>query len=293
MLTSRRFLPSISSLLALEAIERLGTATAAAGELSLTHSAVSRQLKVLEEQLGVQMFFREGKNLLLTPAGVTYARSVRSYLQNLSQASLQIKASGPKSAITLAALPAFGIYWLMPRLKPFLRQNPEILINHYTRLAPFDFFRENIDAAIHYGAKDWPNVTYLELSRDRVIPACTTDFARQLPFSVEALRDQPLLHLETRPGGWEDWFLSQGILVDQLRGMIFDQYSTMARAAGEGLGVALLPDFVAEYEFQIGNLVPACERFSETDGRYYLVWPNNKEISEPLGVLIEWLEAEL
>ncbi|MGR3379341.1 LysR substrate-binding domain-containing protein [Salipiger abyssi] len=292
MSTPRRFLPSVSSLLALEAVERLGTAIAAAEELSLTHSAVSRQLKVLEEQLGVQMFFREGKSLAMTPAGIAYARSVRGYLRNLSQASLQLKARGPKSAVNIATPPAFGAYWLTPRLKRFQDRAPDILINQYTRLAPFDFFQENMDAAIRSGAQDWGNVHSLALSRDRVIPACAPGFAPTLPFPAEALRDQPLLHLETRPGGWEEWFHAQSVETAQLRGMMFDQVTTMARAAAAGMGVALLPDFVAAHEFETGALVPAHDGYSETDGAYSLVWPKTQAPSPPLARLIDWLRSE-
>ena len=94
MLAPRRFLPSVASLLALEAVARLGTATQAADELALTHSAVSRQLKVLEEQIGVPLFRREGKALILTPAGQDYVETIRDYLQDLARASLRLRAAG-------------------------------------------------------------------------------------------------------------------------------------------------------------------------------------------------------
>ena len=96
MIAPRRFLPSVSSLLALEAVERLGSATLAAAELSLTHSAISRQLRHLEDQIGVTLFERAGRALVLTPSGKDYAATARGYLQDLARASLKIRAAGAR-----------------------------------------------------------------------------------------------------------------------------------------------------------------------------------------------------
>jgi DNA-binding transcriptional LysR family regulator len=289
MLLLRRFLPSISSLRSLVALERHGTATAAANELALTHSAVSRQLKVLEEQLGVQMFVREGKRIELTPAGVAYARSVRSYLQDLSQASLQLKASGNKRTINLAVLPSFATYWLAPKLVSFQQRFTQISVNQYTRLKPLDFYHEDIDAAIHYGVKDWPNVDHLKLACDRVIPAVKPGLFKTHKPTAEQLLDEPLLHLETRPGAWEYWFAKHNVEAHRIRGPLFDQYLLMANAASLGQGLALLPDFIAEHEFKQGKLIPAAQDYTQTEGSYYLVWPSNKPISDPLARLIDFL----
>ena len=290
---SRRFLPSLSSLRSLEAIDRLGTTTAAAEELALTHSAISRQLKVLEEQLGVEMFVRQGKQLKLTPAGESYARSVRNYLQDLSQASLQLKASGSKSTINLATLPSFSMYWLAPKLVQFQEKHQDISLNQYTRLEPFDFFREEMDIAIHYGKQDWPNVHYLQLARDRVIPAAAPSLLKKRKPTPAELLNEPLLHIEWRPGAWEQWFAKHDIDADRLRGPLFDQFPMMANAASLGQGFALLPDFIAEHEFRQNRLAPAAEKYVETDGDYFLVWPTDRPVSEPVAKLIEFLRASL
>lgn len=290
MLAPRRFLPSISSLLALEAVDRLGSATAAADELSLTHSAVSRQLKVLEEQIGVTLLRRVGKGLALTPSGADYARSVRDCLNDLARASLKIRAGGARSSLNLAVLPAFGMHWLAPRLKAFSKQYPDVTANLTTRLSPFDFAREKFDAAIHYGGQDWQGVDYLELSRERVIPAASPELLGNRPKTAEELLAMPLLHLESRPGAWEEWFSAQGAKADQLRGMLFDQFTAMAEAAALGFGVALLPGYLAESEFKRGRLRPAFADYLPLAGRYYLVWPNSQPPSRPLAALIAFLK---
>lgn len=292
MIAPRRFLPSVASLLALEAVERLGTATAAAAELSLTHSAVSRQLRALEEQIGVTLFRREGKGLALTPAGVDYAASIRDCLQDLARASLKIRAGGARSSLNLAVLPAFGMHWLMPRLQRFAAAQPEVTVNISTRLAPFDFLRAKFDAAIHFGGRDWQGVEYLELAREQVIPCCAPALVPGGMVETGALLAMPLLHLESRPGAWEDWFTRQGCRPGQLRGMLFDQFAHMAEAAALGLGVALLPHFLAEAELRRGRLVPAVAGRLELDGRYFLVWPQARPPSRTLQQLIRWLEAD-
>lgn len=285
MIAPRRFLPSISSLLALEAVERLGTATAAAEELSLTHSAVSRQLKALEDQIGVTLFRREGKGLALTQAGSDYAGQVRAYLHDLARASLKIRAGGERQSLNLAVLPAFGSHWLLPRLRDFAAQHPEITVNFSTRLRPFDFLREPFDAAIHFGGRDWQGVDYRELTREEMIPAASTPGL----VAPQALLTRPLLHLESRPGAWEDWFARHGIEADRLRGMLFDQFSQMAEAAALGFGVALLPRFLAEAEFARGRLYPLADHYTAVEGAYFLVWPQLRPVSPAFQRLMAFL----
>ncbi|MAQ82645.1 MAG: LysR family transcriptional regulator [Maritimibacter sp.] len=291
MIAPRRFLPSMSSLLAFEAVERLGSATAAAEELSLTHSAVSRQLKVLEGQLGVPLFRRERHGMAVTPAGQDYAQAVRDSLRGLSRASLKLRANPSGGSLNLAILPAFGMHWLAPRLRAFAGDHPEITVNLSTRLAPFEFDREPFDAAIHFGQRDWHGVNYLELSRERVVPVCAPGLLPG-PATPEALLDLPLLHLESRPSGWEEWFAAQDTRADGLRGMLFDQFATMAEAAALGFGVALLPDYMARAEIARNRLVRAAEADTEAAGRYYLVWPQGTP-RPALQVLVKWLEIQV
>lgn len=289
MIAPRRFLPSVSSLLALEAVERLGSATLAAAELSLTHSAISRQLKHLEDQIGVTLFERTGRALVLAPAGRDYAATARGYLQDLARASLKIRAAGARMSLNLAVLPAFGSHWLLPRLKAFTDAHPEVTVNLSTRLAAFDFAREPFDAAVHFGAQDWQGVEYLELMRERVIPAGAPSLLPDGALQPKRLLTFPLLHLESRPGAWEDWFARRKVPVDRLRGMLFDQFSHVSEAAALGFGLALLPSFLFEAEAERGRLVAAVEGYEELEGSYSLVWPKGRAMSRPLGMLVEWL----
>mgnify|MGYP003571115100 CR=1 FL=1 len=293
MFTQRRFLPSVSSLLALEAVDRLGSASAAAAELSLTHSAVSRQIKVLEDQLGTRLVQRVGTRLQLTPAAREYCQKVRGYLRDLSQASLELKANPTGGGLNLAILPAFGMHWLSPRLRGFARAHPEVTVNLSTRLAPFRFNEESFDAAIHFGRQDWQGVEYLELAKEEAVPVCSPKLLSAPLDSADALLDLPLLHLETRPGAWDQWFAAHGVQVANVPGMLVDQFSTMTQAAVHELGIALLPSYLADPEIARETLIVPFGGPSVIDGAYYLVWPSGMPVKPPLAKFVTWLRETL
>jgi DNA-binding transcriptional LysR family regulator len=293
MIGHRRFLPSISSLLALEAVERLGSASAAADELSLTHGAISRQLKVLEAQLDIPLIQRDGMRLKLNPAAAEYCGIVRGLLQDLSQATLKLKANPTGGSLNLAILPAFGVHWLAPRLKEFADRHPEVTVNLSTRLKPFDFRAQAFDGAIHFGQQEWLGVDYLHIADERVLPVCAPTLVSEPPADPAGLLRYPLLHLETRADAWEAWFGSYGVAAPGLHGMLFDQFSTMAQAAIHGLGIALLPSYLAESEIRSGRLVCIYGEAVASSGSYYLVWPNDRPARPPLLKFARWLEGAI
>lgn len=293
MIAPRRFLPSIPSLLALEAVDRLGSASAAAEELSLTQSAISRQLKAMEEQLGVDLIQRSQMRLHLTPAAQEYVQVARSTLTQLAQASLKLKANPTGGSLNLSILPAFGMHWLAPRLQDFARRHPEVTVNLNTRLKPFNFETEHFDAAIHFGQKDWAGVNYLPIMREDVLPVCSPDLLPAAIDDTSWLKQAPLLHLETRPDAWERWFAAQGQDVVGIRGMLFDQFSTMMQATIHGLGVALLPSYLISADLAAGRLVPAWHGPGVSLGDFYLVWPQSRAEPEPLRSFRLWLQEQI
>ncbi len=298
MIISRRFLPSIPSLLALEAVDRLGSAQAAAVDLALTQSAVSRQLKQLEAQMGVDLIQRDQLRLGLTPAGQEFAREARQMLTRLGHASIKLRANPTGGSLDLSILPAFGLNWLAPRLKDFVAKHPDVTVNLHTHNRPFDFATNPAQAAIHYREydqpEDWPGVEHLPLMPKHVLPVCAPDLL-EAPVAVpEDLLSLPLLHLETHPDSWEVWFLCQGVHATGLEGMLFDQSSTMTQAAAvHGLGVALLPSFLAQEEIRLGRLVAAMQGPSISLGQYGLVWPDTYTAHLPLVRFRDWLKLQV
>ncbi len=290
---ARRYLPSLPSLLALEAVERLGSASAAAAELHLTQGAVSRQLQTLEAQLGVALIIRERHSLRLTPAGRDFVAEARRALQMLNHASLTLRANPTGGSLNLAILPAFGMHWLAPRLARFAQAHPEVTVNLSTRLKPFDFAASAFDAAVHYGRRDWAGVEYLKLmDEDMIAVAAPALAARALTEAAQVLT-LPLLQLESRAGDWGRWLAHFGHQGPRPPAMLFDQFATMTQAAIHGMGVALIPTYLIGRELDEGRLVPVFGGPVRALGSYYLVWPDHGPSRAPLASFRNWLGAGL
>lgn len=293
MAISRRLLPSQSLLQAFEAVCRTGSTQAAARDLDLTQGAVSRLVQTLEAQLGVALFLREGRRLVPTDAALAYARDVAKALNLISRGSQRVRSNTGGGTLSLAILPTFGTRWLAPRLPRFLQAYPGVTINLGTRVRPFDFEEEGFDAAIHFGGENWPGAGYHKLFDEKLVATCAPGFLAEHPVGrAQDLLDLPLLQLETRPTAWASWFAQQGVQAPPPRGMQFDQYATMIQSAIYGLGVALLPEFLAKGELHDGRLVAAWGAPTPAEGSYYLVWPRVGEWYPPLQAFRTWLAAE-
>lgn len=290
---ARRYLPSIPSLLALEAVARLGTASAAAAELNLTQGAVSRQLQVLEGQLGVPLLIRDKHRLRLTPAAQDFVTEARRALSTLASASLSLRANPTGGSLNLAILPAFGIHWLAPRLARFARQHPEVTVNLSTRLKPFDFEATNFDAAIHYGRQDWPHVNYLKLMDEDLLAVVAPALLSHPLTQATDILHLPLLQLDSRPGDWSRWLTHHGAPPQRPPAMLFDQFATMSQAAIHGLGAALVPTYLLDRDLAEGRLVPVFGPPIPALGAYYLTYPSSAPPRAPLASFIAWLASEL
>lgn len=285
----RRHLPSLPSILALEALDRLGTASAAADELGLTQGAVSKQLQVLEGQLGMALLIREGKRLVLTQAARDFVTESRKALKILSDASLSLRANPRGGTLNLSILPAFGMRWLAPRLAEFAAAHPEVTVNLSTRLRPFDFAATAFDAAIHYGRQDWPGVSYLKLMDEQILAVASPRVLKTHPQTPADLLPYPFLQLESRTGDWSRWLAHHGLPGQRPPAMLFDQFATMAQAAVHGLGLALLPTFLIEKDLRDGQLVPVFGPAIPAIGSYYLVWPEARPQRAALVSFRDWL----
>lgn len=290
----RRFLPSLPLLAAFEAAARSGSITQAAAELSLTQSAVSRQIKALEGQLGVELFIREKQKIRLTLGGRAYAREIRDALGKISNASLNLLANPSGGTLTLAVPPTFGARWLTPRLPGFLERHPGVMLNLLSRLTQFDFRQDVIDAAIGFGPPQWTGAEMVRLRSEVMIPVCTPALAERHGFRQAAdIRRAPLLHLTTRPAAWEEWLRRHGADDGAVHGMLFDQFGTLFEAAAAGLGVALLPDFLFAGELRQGRVVQALPLPLESRDAYHLYWPEDRRTHHPLVLFRDWLLAEM
>lgn len=293
-LNQRRLLPSTSALAAFEAVVRLGSFSAAADELALTQGAISRQIAVLEELLQIRLFERGSRGVTPTEEAQAYARSIGEALLLIRSATLDAMTRTQGNSLTLAILPTFGTRWLMPRIRGFVAEHPDITLSFATRIGRFDFEAEGIDAAIHIGAPDWPGADCTFLMNELVEPMCSPQFLAENPIAKpEDLGGLTLLNLASRAGAWEHWFRSLGVEAPPARTMRFEQFATAAQACIAGLGVALLPRFLVESELQSGALVSAYPHPVVSPSAYYLVAPKAKSLKRPIAQFRAWLLAEI
>jgi DNA-binding transcriptional LysR family regulator len=292
-MTTRRVLPSLAALQAFEAAVRHMSFTRAAHELHVTQSAVSRQIRQLEDFVGHLLFNRTKHRLSLTEPGEVYAKAVRDLLEQAEAATLQVMAYGSGGGmLTVALLPTFGSRWLVPRLGAFAATYPDIQLNLVTQVQPFEFAGSDIDAAIHFGSDAWPGAVCHRLMGEVMVPVVAPALlgGAQSLARPEEVAQFTLLQLATRPQAWQNWFRAVGIdHVDGRFGPRFEQFYMVIQAAIAGLGVAMLPRFLIQEELSSGRLVVAIERPVTSSDAYYLVHPERKADLRRVVVFRDWL----
>ncbi len=290
----RRKLPTTQSLLAFERAARHESFTRAAEDLSLTQSAVCRQVAALEAFLGVSLFRRTRRGVRLTEAGQAYSRQIASRLDALERDTLAVIAhQGSAMALELAVVPTFATRWLLPRLSGFRDRHPDIQVHLTTSTRPFLFEETDFDAAIYFGEAGWPGTEAHLLMGEAAVPVCSPALAAGAPLTPAALARLPLLQQTTRPYAWRRWFEACGLAVEgDLGGMRLELFSMLAQAAIEGFGVALIPAFLIREELASGRLVVAHPRPVPTERAYYLIAPERKSGSSRFEAFRSWLLSE-
>ncbi|HEX7982536.1 MAG TPA: LysR substrate-binding domain-containing protein [Duganella sp.] len=291
----RRKIPSTAALSAFESAARHQSFTKAADELALTQSAVCRQIGALEEFLGVKLFRRSRRGVLLTDAGATYSRQVTARLDEVERDTLDLMAKGGQGGVLeLGVVPTFATKWLMPRLALFARAHPDITVNLSARTRPFLFDETRFDAAIHAGAAAWPGTEGVFLMRENLVAVCRPELiAPRTTIATSGWQKYTLLQQSTRPYGWRDWFASRGMQVDgDMAGPRYELYSMAAEAALQGMGVALIPRLLVEDELRRGALIQVARHDYLSDRNYYLIYPEHNADNAALGVFRAWMEEQ-
>jgi DNA-binding transcriptional LysR family regulator len=294
-----RKIPSLQALTCFDAAARHESYTRAAQELSLTQSAVSRQITALEAFLGVALFKRTRHGVALTRRGAEYAVQIAPRLQALEQDTLDVmSAHGGGGALHLAAVPTFATRWLIPRLPLLAASHPEITVHIETRTRPFMFAESPFDAALYAGTAEqvasWVGTQALRLLPDEVLPVCSPGLlAGQDALEPEAMAQMPLLQQSTRPNAWRQWFDAAGVSAPQaLAGPRYELFSMTAAAAAQGMGLALVPRLLIDAELARGELVIANAQMAPGQRSYFLVRPAASDTPNPtLDAFAGWISA--
>lgn len=288
-------LPSLPVLRSFDAAARHQSFTMAAEELGLTQGAISRQVRELEELIGVRLFARVGRRVQLTPAGRAFARDLVGDLARLRHSVTRAVAAGDGGSIlSVAVLPTFGSRWLMPRLPDFCARHPDIQLSFSSRGEPFDMQEERCDVAIHFGLADWPGAQLAPLCPENLRAVASPGFLDQHGIRQPAdLCHAPLLQLSSRPDAWAAFFAAQGQEVTRAgAGMLFDQFSLMISAALQGLGAALLPVYLIEDELGQGSLRSVAAVGSPQEASYHIATPLGGTSREAAS-FVSWLRRQV
>lgn len=297
---SKYRLPTLDLFHTFEAVARHRSFTLAAGELCLTQSAVSRQIKTLEDALGLRLFRRLHRAIEVTAEGQRLFESVTRGLEDISACLAALGAAVKAPQITVCASVAFAWFWLMPRLERFGALQPDIDLRVLATDQPVLPGAGEVDVAILFGSGQWEGLEARLLFGERVYPVCSPAYQRDhlALRRPEDLLDQTLLHLEYgKPslGGvdWRTWLLRQGVNGQPVRrGLRFNAYPMVLQAAEAGQGVALGWSYITDPLVAEGRLVCPVDRSLETRDGYYLCTSKGPDQSPGVVTFLDWIAAE-
>lgn len=309
----RRF-PSLNALRTFEAAARHLSFSDASEELSVTQAAVSRQIRSLEDDLGVKLFKRMTRAVELTEEGILLFPPLRDALDQIERATNRIWGNKGSGILTLSVLPTFSVKWLMPRLLNFSEKHPDIEVHLVNSIKPIDFEKEEVDLAIRVGtveaelnaegrpridlimAKSWAQLQVEALLPDELIAVASPQYIERFGelTDEESVKDVTLLNMATRPNSWNDFFKAIRWEVDiRQHDISYGHFFMTIQAAIEGRGVALVPQILVQDDIAAGFLVPAMHRRIVSDGRYFLIGRKRSWEQGKVKVFREWLLQEI
>jgi LysR family transcriptional regulator, glycine cleavage system transcriptional activator len=289
-------LPSLNGLRAFEAAARHLSFTHAAAELNVTQTAISHQIRRLEEELGISLFVRQNRALTLTPEARDYLPGVRAAFNDLRLATDRLLRKDNEHVLTVSTLASMAAKWLLPRLSAFQEAHPGIDVRITTSTALVDFKGGDVDAAIRYGRGHWPGLRADWLTADQLFPVCSPallsgDKPLRCP---QDLADHVLLH---GTGGYDDdwrlWLTAAGLPtnISKHPGLTFDMVFMTVQAAIDGIGVAIGRTTYVEGDIAKGRLVVPFKIALPADAGFYLVSPEASAEKPKLAAFRQWLKA--
>ena len=290
----RKGVPNLGALQAFEATARLGSFSRAAEELSLTHSAIFRQVNGLEERLGVALFTRVRRRIVLTDAGAEYAARVRHHLEQLEKDTFSLMSrAGLGHSLHIAVLPTLATTWLVPRLPAFQARHADIAVSLSSRTLPFQFADHPFDAAIYHAEQPWAATQGIRLfPEEALVPVCSPFLYEIAQHASDGLAGLTHLHMMSRPDAWRDWYRTQGLeyLPGVAAGPRYELFTMLLAAVHAGLGVGLIPRFLADEALANGDLVVPFDGALAVRQSYYFSYPVHVGKTDALIAFEAWLQ---
>lgn len=288
-----RRLPPLNSLRAFEAAARLRSFSSAARELGVTHGAISRQVRILEQFLGGgPLFVPSGRGLEPTEAGIRFSTEVGAALDRISLATERLAEPSAARLIRINGLPTFTLHWLFPRLGAFQRLNPSTETRLSASSQPLKDLGAPYDVVIRRRSMAKEGYKCLRLLEDFGSPVCAPGLLKEKPIREAAdLLKHTLLISDTHAGFWEDWVAAAGIPMPKKR-LRFEHYHILIQAALEGLGVTLGPTVLVEEDIRAGRLVVALDRPKTRFRPFYVLYQTEGPNKQRVKGFVDWLVDE-
>ena len=284
----------LRGLQAFDETARRSSLTRAAQALNVTHGAVSRQIKLLEQYLGVTLFHRLPNGVALTEAGERLYRSTRSGFSSLQTGVSDVRRSQRQQSITVSLSTSLALKWLVPLLTSFQRQHPGITILLDTNDALADFDLSDVDVALRFGKPGWAGLFHEQIRQEQliVVAAPALVAASVVPMPAEDVVKLPLLH-DAFNTGWEHWAAQAGLSADRVAAqtMQFVDSAVLLEAAIDGQGVALARQLLAEHDLERGRLVRLDDRSVPLDRGLYYVCRHGDQERATVRLFKDWLMA--
>lgn len=294
----RRIVPSLTALVEFEAVARLGSFTRAATELGVTQAAVSRQVRCLEDALGVRLFHRLHRSIALTSEGEALYVVVAESMQKIAGVFDRLSLGAEQQELVLASTAPFAQLRLLPRLPNLKRLDPPLQLRLTTQMFTADLRHVEVDVGVRYGDGNWGDGTSTLLFDEEVFPVCSPRFLEEnkITSSLDALASLPLIESDsTYEGwmGWEAWFRSVGHRPSKLNFVLRSSlYTDAVQAARYGQGVALGWNRLVHDLLVRGELVRLMAVSCSPSDAYYVVVPHGRTMTPTIMRLIDWLRQE-
>jgi len=292
----RRSLPPLNALRAFEAAARLGSFKDAATELAVTHSAISRHIRLLEDWLGPPALFRRlNRRVVLSPTGVALLAETGPALDRLSAAAERHQARAgkpPPAVLRVNALATFSLRWLLPRLARFRDRHPEIEVRLSTSNTPVDALSGPYDLIIRGGPDTFYGFTCRPFLTERRLPVCSPVLLERLPLNeVADLWSHTLIHTSTLPRVWPDWLAAAGVPnLEPAASLTLDHFYLTLQAALDGLGVAMGPTALVADDLATGRLVAPFPSITVPARGYHAYLPDVRAGDLSAIAFSQWLE---
>jgi DNA-binding transcriptional LysR family regulator len=288
-----RKMPNYVLLRAFEAAARLESFTLAAKELHLTQSAISHQIKELEEYFGKPLFFRKNRKVEPTSEGRRLLESLSRIFDVIEAACNEVTLAPNSQVLALHCSPSFAAKWLSPRLPEFIKANPDITIRMTSGAEPIDLLRnQEIDVAISYQfTPTGPGITSVSLGEEKIIPMCSPDLMDPKVPVKELMSKLTLIESSLNLHTWERWFEINHLKNPSSRKMSFDRAALSISAAVDGIGAVLESVRFAERELSRGELVEIGQQIflPTTDRTHFLSYRSNTKNSQKIKLFNEWI----